>query len=103
MSQYNEEGLQICYGTVKRDPSQTLTTDLHFINSYGTGGYLEACVDESDNGCVVHGKTHNGTCEFIISDNGPDFTVTIIRGDEDHIKNLIKNEIDHFDSEVRWK
>lgn len=73
-----------------------------FKPAYGTGGYEYYALSESVELC----KTTDNECVFIKVDD-PQLAEQVVRiihikGDLDRIKQLVKSEIDHFDSEVVW-
>ena len=81
--------------------AQLLTLDtLVFTPAYGTGGYVERAISEEHTLC----KTSDGECVFMLIDSVDDkHTTIVIKGDHSRIKELVKAEIDHFDSDLVWE
>ena len=69
-----------------------------FRLSYGSAGYEYYILSETVELC----KTTDGECVFLKVDDETNIRIIPIKGDHDRIKELVKAEIDHFDSDLVW-
>lgn len=69
-----------------------------FRISYGSAGYQYYMLSETVELC----KTTDDECVFLKVDDQTSVRIIHIKGDHNRIKELVKAEIDHFDSDLVW-
>lgn len=95
--EFNENGIAIAYGHIDFDDTIDMPIGT-YTKCYSTGAYT---VYEED--CnLVYCKSEFGNFMLELSDHDQTFQLTHISGDIEKIKEIVKNELDCFDSEVRW-
>lgn len=72
-----------------------------YEKAYGTGGYLEYQITDGES-CVSACRTTDDTMHWYLADSDEGVAVVVVKGDVAKIRELVKSEIDHFDSELIW-